>query len=364
MKTQPRVAIVGAGLVGRTLALSLCDDFQVTLFDRDDRAGSQSAAYIAAAMLAPLAESSDTTPELMRMGEHSVSLWPELLEKLDRPVFFQQNGSLILAYEPDRGHLDDFGRRIKGRAESDFFAVGGMKIAELEPELGSQPTPFQRGLYLPNEGQLDNRQLLASLAVTLQNRGVTWHSETEAEIDGKSVRFDGREATFDWVIDCRGVGAKTQDFGRHRLRGVRGEVVRLHAPDVTLNRAVRLMHPRYPIYIAPKEDHRFVVGATQIESEDQRQPTVRSALELLSACFSVHKGFAEAEILEIQSGLRPAFEDNEPKIRFDRDAQRIQVNGLFRHGYLLTPAVVEQCVALIKGDQEGVPDYPGLVERI
>ena len=49
----------------------------------------------------------------------------------------------------------------------------------------------------------------------------------------------------------------------HRLKGnsnhgwvdvVYGEVIRIHAPEVTLTRPTRLLHPRYPIYIAPNPD--------------------------------------------------------------------------------------------------------------
>jgi hypothetical protein len=57
------------------------------------------------------------------------------------------------------------------------------------------------------------------------------------------------------------------------------------------------VHPRYPLYIAPKPGHGvFVIGATEIESEDMSPASVRSTLELLSAAYAVHSGFAEARI--------------------------------------------------------------------
>ena len=77
------------------------------------------------------------------------------------------------------------------------------------------------------------------------------------------------------------------------------------------------MHPRYQIYIAPKGKGHFVVGATEIESDDTAPMTVRSAMELLSAAYSVHPGFAEANIRQHLSQLRPAFSDNQPKIISD-----------------------------------------------
>jgi glycine oxidase len=131
------------------------------------------------------------------------------------------------------------------------------------------------------------------------------------------------------------------------LRGVRGEVIRLHAPEVSLTRPVRLIHPRYPLYIAPKQGHVFVVGATEIESDDMSPASVRSTLELLSAAYAVHSGFAEARILEIATQCRPALPDNLPSIR--RLGERnIQVNGLYRHGFLVAPALLDVVMELVQ----------------
>jgi glycine oxidase len=100
------------------------------------------------------------------------------------------------------------------------------------------------------------------------------------------------------------------------------------------------MHPRYQLYIAPKPNHVYVVGATEIESDDLLPMTVRSAMELLSAAYSVHAGFAEANIREHISQLRPAFSDNQPQVLVNQ--RLIQVNGLYRHGFLISPVVLEQ----------------------
>lgn len=114
-----------------------------------------------------------------------------------------------------------------------------------------------------------------------------------------------------------GYGAKTawNQSPEHTstLRGIRGEVARVYTPEITLNRPVRLLHPRYPLYIAPKENHVFVIGATQIESESQAPASVRSGLELLSALYAVHPAFGEADILEIAAGLRPTLNHHNPK---------------------------------------------------
>jgi glycine oxidase len=204
-------------------------------------------------------------------------------------------------------------------------------LAEKEPALQDR---FQNALYLPEEGQLDNRQLLASLLDSLQTQQVGLHWNIAKSPEDFSPGNAGQP---DWVFDCRGLGAR-QEWSA--LRGVRGEVIRLHAPEVTLQRPTRLIHPRYPIYIAPKPEHIFVIGATEIETEDLSPASVRSTLELLSAAYTVHSGFAEARILEISTQARPTLSNNLPGIR-QIGPRSLQINGLYRHGFLIAPAMLD-----------------------
>jgi len=332
-----RYAILGAGLMGRLLGLTLArEGHAVEVYERGGPDASSSAAHVAAAMLAPLAESVEAEPLIVDLGHASLARWPELLDSLPSPVFFQQNGTVIVWHSQDRDQAAQFGRRLHRHddqlpPEHRARELTGAEIAALEPGLGQR---FPRGLYLPKEGQLDNRALLAALGAALAEAGVSMHWQTEASPE---------EVRADWIIDCRGLGAKP-DW--RALRGVRGEVVRVQAPEVNLTRPVRLLHPRYPLYIAPKPDGVYVIGATQIESEDLSPASVRSALELLSALYSVHPTFGEARILEMVSQCRPALPDNRPEIRWD-GGRLIQINGLYRHGYLIAPAMLDVAMGLI-----------------
>jgi glycine oxidase len=196
---------------------------------------------------------------------------------------------------------------------------------------------------------LDNRQLLEALLAELMLMKVPchWHQAIEPE----ALR---QNQNYDWVIDCRGLGAKdswknTSDSSKN-LRGIRGEVIRLHAPEVKLRRPIRLIHPRYPIYIAPKEDDVYVVGATEIESEDLSPMSVRSAMELLSATYTVHSGFAEARILEMATQCRPTLKDNLPEICHDQQsntASLMKINGLYRHGFMISPAILDCALEIL-----------------
>jgi len=141
------------------------------------------------------------------------------------------------------------------------------------------------------------------------------------------------------------------------LRGVRGEMLVLRAPDIHLSRPVRLLHPRHPLYIVPRGDGMFMLGATQVESADRRGVSARAVLELLSAAYALDARFAEAEVLETGADLRPAFTDNVPRVVVRARASNhpvLHLNGLFRHGYLMAPALARQATDYltkgIKGD--------------
>ncbi|BAN24277.1 FAD-dependent oxidoreductase [Caballeronia insecticola] len=340
-------AVVGGGLVGRLVAWQLAGaGHRVELFERGDALGTQSAAWVAAAMLAPLAEAASAEPLVVGLGAASLEQWPRLIAQLPEPVFFQRNGTLVVWHGADRAEAPLFERRLRANSPADlldggFVKLAGAQLTQAEPALGAR---FAQGWLLPNEGQLDNRQALGALAAGLAARGVRTHWNTPVDATPESTR-DAR-----WIIDCRGLGGKP---AWPALRGIRGEVARVHAPGIGLSRPVRLLHPRYPLYIAPKENDLYVIGATEVEGEDMSPVSVRSALELLSAAFAVHPGFGEARILELNSHCRPTLPDHRPAIVWD-GARTVRVNGLYRHGFMIAPEVADSACrvaeALISGD--------------
>lgn len=350
--SNSKFAIVGGGLMGRLLALALAKDgAQVDLFEKGGPDAAHAAARIAAAMLAPLAESAITEDSVVRMGLYSLPRWKELISDLSNSVFFQQDGTLILWHRQDASDAERFTAHLEKncRTNSDLSVpqkLSNDALRGLEPGVSDR---FNQGLYLPNEGQLDNRQLLDALASELKLLKVNchWHTETHPQ----ELR---KQSIYQAVIDCRGTGAKefwSSGDSPNTLRGVRGEVVRLYAPEVKLRRPTRLIHPRYPIYIAPKENDVYVVGATEIESDDLSEMSVRSAMELLSAVYTVHSGFAEARILEMATQCRPTLKNNLPEIRLKRDkglADLIMINGLYRHGFMIAPAVLDCALQVLE----------------
>jgi glycine oxidase len=304
------VTVIGGGIAGSWQALALTRaGFQVTLHERSDATLDQSSSYFAGGMLAPWCERETAEPAVTRLGIRSLALWREEMPEL--PF----NGSLVVAHPRDRADFDRF-----ARLTTDHSRVRGDELAKLEPALGGR---FADGLFFAGEGHVEPRRVLEQLHQRLAAAGTTIHYGSEAA-RGAGI-----------TIDCRGLSARDDE---PELRGVKGEMVVVETTEISLTRPVRLIHPRWPLYIVPRENNRYMIGATTIESED-RTVSVRSALELLSAAYAVHPAFGEARIVEIGAGLRPAYPDHLPRITVRGD--HIGVNGLYRHGFLLAPALAE-----------------------
>jgi glycine oxidase len=326
------VAIVGGGLLGRTLAWRMAvAGLEPALYDAHDRLGKGATAWVAGNMIALQAEAVDAEPEIVAMGRRSLELWPEWLKQSSGPVYFSNSGTLLVWHRADTGEARRFETLLRTRDPlAAFERLNASQLCARESLLGNR---FSESLFLRNEANVDNRQLLAALAESLDALGVDcfWNRRVD----------DSEPLDASLVIDCRGRHAKSR---WRQLRGVRGEIVRLHAPGVELKHMVRLLHPRYSLYLIPRPGNNLVIGATSVESEDCTPVSVRGTLELLSAAYVVLPELAEARILELNSECRPALPDNQPSMRYTPNLRLLEINGLYRHGFLLTPAIVEAVV--------------------
>lgn len=334
------IGIAGVGLVGRVLSLNLLQQgHTLTLFDEDSAYGDSAAGMTAAGMLAVFAELETAESAIFEHGKRSIALWPALLELLDISDAYQLQGSMIIAHPQDFSELDHFIETLQAKVEeaSSIQLLDKAGIVALEPDLEQHSKAF----YIPHEGQVDAQRFMkTSSDYLLAHPNVTWHEERKVDsVNAGMISFEDQNEHFDWVFDARGLGASEQV---ENLRGVRGEVFWLDAPEVNITRPTRMLHPRYKIYIVPRPNNRYIIGATEIESEDKSPMSVRSSLELLSAVYSVHTGFAEARIVNMLTNCRPTLKDNLPNI--EQEDKLTRINGLYRHGYLLAPAIVEQAL--------------------
>jgi glycine oxidase len=304
--SQLNIAIAGAGVMGLCAAHVLRKNNYTTIYDPAGFPAANASA-MAGGMLAPYAEIEHLPAEFTEAALAGINFW----EKIPGAQF-KKSGTLLIAHAEDTYMLERFAQKLPGTAKTN--------IAALEPQLEK----FGSGIFLPEEAHINPTSALDALT-----------DERERMLTQPCYIEKAKDA-FDWVVDCRGIAA--EDPG---IRGVKGEIITVRNPEFSLSRPVRLMHPRYPLYIIPRGNHAFVIGATVIESAGETV-ALKSAMELLSAAYSLHSSFGEAEIVGISAGVRPAYSDNLPRITVEGNI--IRCNGLFRHGYLLAP-VMAACVA-------------------
>ena len=335
------IGIAGGGLLGRLCAWRLLrEGCRVSLFEAGSLARCPGAARTAAAMISPLSELVDSDRSVYDMGMHSLTLWPQWLRQLRQPVHYFAGGSLVTAHRQDAGLLNQFANTLRHKlGDSGCRWLNQSQLQKEEPDLSH----FSQALFLPSEAYVDNHALLDQLLADISALGGALHEHcTVHSLEDNRIDSARGVEMFDRVLDCRGIGAKE---ALPQLRGVRGEVLWVQTREVRLQRPVRFMHPRYKLYIVPKPNQQFIIGATEIESEDMSAISLRSNLELSSALYAVSPAFAEARITATDVNLRPALLDNHPLLL--QQERCLRANGLYRHGYLLAPTVAEAVVDLL-----------------
>src|ERR1700736_4731939 len=220
------VAVIGAGIAGAWQALLFAQaGHDVTLHERSDAAMMLSTSHWAGGMLAPWCEAEMCEPLISRLGLRALDLWRRELP--DTPF----NGSLVVAHSRDRNDFERFARLTTGHKRLDARA-----LSELQPSLEGR---FRDGLFFAAEGHVEPRRVLPKL-----------HQRIIAA--GGTIRFNSEVAPNDIdgiVIDCRGLAARDTQAG---LRGVKGEIILIETDEVELSRPVRLIHPRWPLYVIPR----------------------------------------------------------------------------------------------------------------
>ncbi|MDJ0860026.1 MAG: FAD-dependent oxidoreductase [Dinoroseobacter sp.] len=315
------IAVLGAGVAGLCVATELSDrGLDVSIHDPAGEPGAHGCSWWAGGMLAPYCEYENAEPPVLINGQMALAWWSQKTEVAHK-------GTLVVAQPRDRGDVARFAARTEG-----YETVDSARIQDLEPDLGRR---FPAGLFFAGEGHLDPRRALTDLVARLRAQGVEIQTLPPAP---------ERQ-----IVDCRGLAAQDR---LANLRGVRGEMALIRSRDVTFTRPIRLLHARIPLYVVPRGDGVYMLGATMIESSARGPMTVRSALELLSAAYALNPAFGEAEILEFGTDLRPAFPDNLPRV-VEKDGV-LYVNGLYRHGYLMAPALAQQVAERITGQMEAL----------
>lgn len=361
-----KIAIIGSGLMGRVLALTLLMSKQaitIDLFEKDQKNGQTSCGFQAAGMLAPISELINCHSQIYQLGKKSILSWQNidlfLAQRIkQKKSIVDTTGTLLIAHKNEKNEFFEALKTIEFRlnevkAQTDQFEIlNNQQIKDIEPDIDTLSL-HQQMAQIKNEAVINVKEFfIQSTKVLDQAKEINWICETEIssidQLNRKNKKYEKYEKSekHDFIFDCRGLKAENN---LDQLYGVKGEAIIVYQPQIKLKHVVRLLHPRFPLYLIPRGDGIFYLGATSIQSAEKSAISVESLMSLLSSLFIIDKRFAEARVIKTISHLRPtSFNDLAIVKESKFNKNYIYLNGLSRHGFLFSPKIALDMVNLIQ----------------
>jgi D-amino-acid oxidase len=153
------------------------------------------------------------------------------------------------------------------------------------------------------------------------------------------------ELDADAVVDCAGLGAR-ELAGDRTLTAVRGQIVRVAAPDVT-EWLVDQRDPDRLVYVVPRERD-VVLGGTAQEGDENREPDPATTEAICERCAELVPAVRGAPIVSVAVGLRPA----RPSVRLEAEGRVVHCYGHGGAGVTLAWGCAVEVAALL-GDGDG-----------
>ncbi len=368
---RPRVAIIGAGVVGLGIAWRLAPRAEVLVFDRG-KAGA-GASYAAAGMLGACCEAEPGEEALVALGRDSQARWPafaaELLRASGIDVELRDEGTLVLALTADDqatlAHQLEFAQKLALPLEW----LSGAATRAKEPHLAGK---IAGAVFSPQDHQVDNRKLTDALRIAAQAAGVKIHEHRDVtEISMQAGRAtgvvfaDGTSVAADRVVLAagawsRGIAGLPPDR-RPPVRPVKGQMFALRMDAA----APLLTHVLWApgAYLVPRRDGRLIVGATVEEKGFDQTITAGGMLTLLEAAWRAIPAIEDLPIEEIWVGHRPGSRDDAPILGRAPLENLFYATGHYRNGILLAPVTADAMARLILDDVADPAIRPFGLER-
>jgi glycine oxidase len=371
------VLVVGGGIIGMAIAWRARQaGMSVSVLERD--LAGRGTSHVAAGMLAPVAEVEfgEAGRRLLELGLRSVGLWPAFAAELEASsgvsVGLLRNGTLLAARD------EDDARELE--RQLDFRRSLGLAVRRLRPsearELEPALAPTVRlALEAPDDHCVDPRLVLVALRRVCAAAGVQLREHARVarvELEDASrddagggrgsgrVRVtgvtleDGERVPAEQVVLAAGPWSEGIDGlpagAGVPVRPVKGQILRLRDPSGPglLRRVLRFRGG----YLVPREDGRYVLGATVEERGFELAPTAGGVYELLRDARELVPGISELEIEELSVGLRPGTPDNAPAIGRGAAPGLIWATGHYRNGILLAPLTAELVAGVLAGGED------------
>jgi glycine oxidase len=354
--TSSDVLVVGAGAIGAAVAWRCAQrGLSVTTVDPEPGRGAW---HTAAGMLAPITELHYAETPLLRLNLDSLARYPgftaELADATGLPTGYLECGTVEVAWDgADLAALRDLQAFGTGLGLTSSLLTG-RELRSLEPALAAG---LPGGLLAESDHQVDPRLLHAALLAATDALGVrTMVGTATVDVQGGRavgvVLADGTRlgagtvvlAAGAWSQHCAGVPAEFAP----PVRPVKGQTLRLRLPGAPrMDHVVRGRVKGVPVYVLPRADGEYVVGASSEETGFDQTPRAGAVYELLRDAQSLLPELGEAVLAEVCTGLRPGSPDNAPLVGPSGLDGLVHATGHFRNGILLSPVTADGVAELI-----------------
>lgn len=198
---QPDIIVVGAGIVGTCIALSLLQaGCKVTLLESDFAGGGTTGAAMGHLV------AMDDSPVQLNFTRDSIQRWQQLAGTLPEECEVQWPGTLWIAMDPSE--MERAAARLRGYQQAGVSAelVDSRGLKDLEPAL--RPG-LPGGLLVAGDGVCYPPGVVTSLSQRLRNRGAIVRERCTAEkiAPGRVVLQDGEQLSAAVVVIATGVQA-------------------------------------------------------------------------------------------------------------------------------------------------------------
>jgi glycine oxidase len=368
---QPRVAVIGAGVVGLGIAWRLAGRAEVTVFDRGNAGAG--ASHAAAGMLAACCEAEPGEEDLVALGRDSQARWPDFADELLRAsgidVELRREGTLVLALTADDQATLAHGLEFQQKLGLPLEWLSAAATRVKEPHLAGK---IAGAVFSPQDHQVDNRKLVQALRIAAEIAGAKIHEQravSEISVQGGRangvVLADRTHAAADIVVLAagawsRGIAGLPPDR-RPPVRPVKGQMLalRMDAAAPLLNHV--LWAPG--AYLVPRRDGRLIIGGTVEEKGFDETTTAGGMLTLLEAAWRAIPAIEELPIDEIWVGHRPGSRDDAPILGRAPLENLFYATGHYRNGILLAPVTADAMARLILDGVVEPPIRPFGLER-
>ena len=351
------LCIVGSGISALSIALEAQNrGLRVCLLQKH-RSGSASQA--AAGMLTPMFEVDSAQKSLLSFCVQSARRYPQWISDIEQQsnisCGYQSNGTLLVALYQD--HLSEL-----EQMEAFQHALGlqterlsKREVQRREPALASRQVG---ALWAKDDHRVEPRKLMNAIKKIVMEKGGDFYNYQDLQFLNEGNHILGCHISDELVIQGRqyiiAEGAWSMEFDKELpLRPVKGQYIIAKGLSELLSCTIRTPD----VYIVPRANGLYYIGATMEEEGFAQHKTAGAALDLLYHTWQVFRGVYEMEIVEHGVGFRPALLDNQPlydKTSFDN---AFICTGQYRHGVLIAPSGAQLMVDILEG-KIGTSPFP------